>query len=80
MLQLRDEADSILPVSRIDIIHKAIRTEGYGADREITYFLFIYLRGRRDEIRLVYGQGEAALDNRAMDLAAITAEGQNQGL
>ena len=50
MLQLRDHAHSVLPVSRVDIVRKGIREEGYGDNRVTTYYLWIYLRGRKDEI------------------------------
>ena len=79
MLQMRDIAESVLPVSRIDIVCKAQR--GYSHDRSNpTYFLWIYLRQRKEYISLDYGEGEEAVKNRNDDIAAIKAESQNQGL
>jgi len=70
MIELTDEAESLLATERILTARRAIRTT-YGEGTE--YGIHVYFVHRQDYIPFFYGKGEAAKRLRDDDMSRIVA-------
>lgn len=75
---LKDEAGSVLNVSAVELVQKAVRTDFNSEDNE--YLMWVYFKHRSEYVSIRYGRGKEAMERRDQDVTGIESRLRNMGL